>query len=635
MNQNRCALPLVALVIAAAVACLSVGSSLAAAGTPQVTGAVRGAASFTLLEVAPNGIATPVPLSASGQFSFAAHRGWTLQLLGANARYFGPIELGHRGTRGWEALSGKAVKLGTIVLRSGYAMPTHRVAATAIDAALWFHTTASGAPLGAGNLGLVPRAATKTSHTVLQRRNAAVAHLADSGTGTPSNCPGAAKGTPCPGGATGAQGATGAAGSPSQSGSGSQGAGGSPSALPGGADPDQDGIPTEFDADATGSGEPNDENTQASADGAGDGLMTQIGTPIANSVNADAENVTSADIAQFVQANLGLDMGAQDPNISGVQSVTVDCGTLAYCASATVAATADSSIPQGSTWTGVLPPNPNSPDGLWQIALRLDATPGEINPGDTFQIEYHTSSGTVVQPSELTLYFATVPAVSSIGEGVGAQAAADPQTITYPATSADYGTPLNPVMLTGDSIHLDFWRPQRAAFPGETGSYYDLGHLHYGVAIAGSPGQQTNCPASDFSDLSSTLSQAPASSNPMYDASYPLVDSAADAPPSSANELGFTVDLDSCLQAAGLPTTGEELDVGLSGADASRNGVADSGTQTIAVCLPGCTIGDVAGPGGNQGQGAAPAAAMLPPTSPLRASTVGWGALASPLPRPW
>jgi hypothetical protein len=597
-----------------------------------VSGAVRGAPSFTLLEVAPNGIATPVALSGSGRFRFSAHRGWTLQLLDANARYVGPIVLGHRGKRGWEALSGRGVQLGTIALRSGYATPTHRVAATGIDRALWFHTTASGAPLGAGNLGLVPGRSTKTSKTGAQSRRAAFAHLSDSGSGTATNCPGATNGAPCPG-ATGASGATGAAGPGSQ---GAAGTGGSASSLPGGEDPDQDGIPTEFDADATGSGEPNDENSQAAADGAGDGLMTQIGTPIANSVNADADNVTSADIAQFVQANLGLDFGAQDPSISGVQSVTVDCGTLAYCATATVAATADASIAQGSTWTGELPPNPNSPDGLWQIALRLDATPGEINPGDTFQIEYHTTAGTVVQPAELTLYFATVPAVSSIGEGVGAQAAGDPQTITYPATSADFGTPQNPVMLSGDSIHVAFWRPQRAAFPGESGSYYDLGHLHYGVGIAGSPGQQANCPASDFSDLSSTLSQAPSSNDPMYDESYPLVDSAPDAPPSSANELGFTVDLDSCLAAAGLPTTGEEIDVGLSGADASRNGISDSGTQTIAVCLPGCTVGDVAGPGGNQGQGAAPAdtSAMLPSTHDFAPrAAIEWGAFPSLLPR--
>jgi hypothetical protein len=227
----------------------------------------------------------------------------------------------------------------------------------------------------------------------------------------------------------------------------------------------------------------------------------------------------------------------------------------------------------------------------------------------------------------LTLYFASVPAVSSIATGIGA--GASPQTIAYPASQDVYGSPQNPVMLSGDSLNLSFWRPQRAAFPGEAGPYVDMGHLHYGVGIA-VPDGSDSCPAGDFSELSSTLSDAPSSGNSFYDASYPLVDSAADAPPSSANKLGFTLNLDSCLGADGQATSGKEIGVGLAAADDPRGGASDSGEQSIYVCLPGCTVGDVAGPGGNEGQapaGTPPAPAGSEGQAPGGTPPTGSGAV--------
>jgi len=315
-------------------------------------------------------------------------------------------------------------------------------------------------------------------------------------------------------------------------------------------------------------------------------------------------------MTQFIHKALGLDLGLQDPTLGTIKSVSVNCGTLTYCATATVAADAGNVLAHGSVWNGEVPPG-NSP-GMFQIALQLSTTPSEIQPGDTYQIQYTTPTETVVVPAELTLYFASVPAVSTIGTGTGAAAASSPQTITYPAGQSVYGSPQNPVMLNGDSINLSFWRPQRAAFPGEAGSYVDMGHLHYGVGIA-VPNGTDNCAASDFSELSSTLSAAPASSNSLYDASYPLVDSAADAPPSSANKLGLTLNLDNCLAADGQATSATEIAVGLAAADDPRGGASDSGDQSIYVCLPGCTVGDVAGPGGNQGQ--APPPPPPPPAS--------------------
>ena len=553
--------------LAVGVASIFCATPIASAATPRVTGRIAGADHYTLLELAPNGRTGVVKLGRRGAFSLPDHRGWTLQLLSPDSHYFGPIVLSQKSTKGWEGLSGRAVALGKVTLRHGYAAPKTPAPPAAVLASAWLHVTASGPPIGAGNLGLV-----------LAKRKASRMRTALEAQSPPNGSPSTGPGT----------------------GTGSQN-GGPSSALQPGADPDQDGIPTTFDADAIGSGEPNQENTQASDDGTGGGIFTQVGGPIAGSVNLDAGVFSSADVAGYLAQALGLNFGLQDRALGSIQSVSVDCGALTYCSTATVQADAGNVLAHGSTWTGEVPAG-NSP-GMFQIALQLHTTPSAIQPGDTYEIDYHTAAGVVPVPSELTLYFATGPAVASIGEGTGAAAAADPQPIAYPAGPDVYGSADNPVMLNGDSLNLSFWRPQRAAFPGEAGPYLDMGHLHYGVGLA-VPNGTDNCAASDFSDLSSTLGDAPSTGESMYDASYPLIDNASDAAPSSANQLGFTVNLDACLAADGQPTTGQEITVGLAAADDPRNGASDSGSQSIDVCLPGCTPGDVSGPGGTPPPGA-------------------------------
>lgn len=584
MKPTRRALKVLAIFAFGSALCALSLASIAGATAPSVTGKIRGAQGYTLLALSTDGASTVIKLVPDGAFRAPSRRGWTLQLLAPSSHYFGPIVLRHKGGRGWEALSGESASLGTIILRSGYAAPKRQAALRATDTPKWLHVSASGAPTGAGNLGLIAR----------------------------KKKPGGAKAA----GAPGSQPSGSANAGPSAPGSG-QGP-----MLQGGEDPDQDGIPTAFDADATGAGEPNQENAQASNGGAGGGIFTQLGSTIADSVNLDAGTFSSEEMTQFIHRALGLDLGLQDPSVGTIKSVSVNCGALTYCATATVAAAAGNVLAHGSLWNGEVPPG-NSP-GLFQIALQLSTTPSEIQPGDTFQIQYTTATETAVVPAELTLYFASVPAVASIGTGTGAAAASSPQSITYPASQDAYGTPQNPVMLDGDSLNLSFWRPQRAAFPGETGSYVDMGHLHYGVGVA-VPNGTDNCQASDFSELSPTLSDTPSSAaNSMYDASYPLVDSAADAPPSSANKLGFALNLDSCLAADSQATSGAEINVGLAAADDPRGGASDSGEQSIYVCLPGCTVGDVVGPGGNAGQ--------APPGTP----PAGSGAVfLRPLPTLW
>ena len=63
----------------------------------------------------------------------------------------------------------------------------------------------------------------------------------------------------------------------------------------------------------------------------------------------------------------------------------------------------------------------------------------------------------------------------------------------------------------------------------------------------------------------------------------------------------------------------------LAAADDPRNGASDSGEQTIYVCLPGCTVGKIAGPGGNEGQ--APGASSASMSAFSRRLTAPWQTL--------
>jgi hypothetical protein len=550
-------------------------SSAASAASATVTGKIKDADGYKLLELSNAGRTISVVLNPSGTFSLPAHRGSTLQLVGASGIYFGPLVLAHHGGKGWDALTGKRLNLGTITLHRGYASPTKMPALASVKTSTWFHVTAAGAPTGAGHLGFVPL----THHASVTKHLGARIADSDPSSGT----------TPAPGNTTPAPGSS------------TSGSGGSTTSqiLPPGGDPDQDGVPTAFNAGSAVPGEPAAENTQAAAAGAGGGHMTQMNALMEDSVNADAPGVTAAAVSQQVQDTLGIDFGLDSTQVpAGTQSVSVDCSALSYCSGITVAGPSFSSSEQavGSVWNGVIPQNGS---GGYSINVKPNAALSAIQPGDTFLINYQTSSGVVQVPTSLTTMFVTVPALAAVGVGDGAAAASSPQTINYPADNTTLGTVNNPVMLTGDSIHVSFWRPQRAAFPGETGPYMDLGNLHYGLPIGGSSGN-IGCAESDFSDLSPTLTldQTPG----VYTQMQPLADSADDAAPDASNQLSATLNLTNCLQQNNQPTSGSEVEISLTAADAPQpTGGEDTASQMFYVCLPGCTAGQVAGPGGQSG----------------------------------
>lgn len=529
--------PLLALAAALAL------SSPAQAAT--VTGSVAGARGYRLLVMSPTRIAAIVKLDARGRFKVKSTRGLTLQLLRPNNTFFGPIVIATGRSRAYEALSGQNLKLGTIKLRRGYAAPAKRAAKAAIDRQIWAYADRAGKPIGAGNLGLISRK---------RRRTARSADAGSPGSGT----------------------------------------------LPPGGDPTHVGIVSAFNADVTGSGVPNAENP-ASAQASGNGLFTEIYMPLEMSVNVDAFGITKAQVSNVVRQDLRLDFyldghAARGPAVSGV---SVDCGTLVYCASGTGTGTVSNTPTAGLHWDGTVPANPNSP-GVFSTQIAPNVGTDQISPGDVFIVHYQTAGGDVIAPTALTLYFLTVPALASYDAGGG------PQNVSYPVAQGAAGTQGNPIRMTSGQMTMHLWRPQRAAFPGETSQFYDLGHLHYGIPVNGSGGtREVGCAPQYYSNLSPSLSVSQTSQDQFYNHLFPLHDSADDAPADAANQISFTVNLAGCLAANGI-SAAAPVNLPISAVDEARQGGTDRGVQTLSVCLPGCD--PTKGPGGPGAGGQNPGA---------------------------
>ena len=134
---------------------------------------------------------------------------------------------------------------------------------------------------------------------------------------------------------------------------------------------------------------------------------------------------------------------------------------------------------------------------------------------------------------------------------------------------------------------MTFWRPQRLSIPGaDTGTFTDIGNLHYGVTPGGLP-REVTC-AGLYSGLSSTLREESSTGvSPDQGAKlFPLVDSAPDGRPNPARTLSLTVDVGNCLRRAGIAPEGRTVELTLTAAGEPRPGGQDRAAQSIAVRLP-------------------------------------------------
>ncbi len=201
---------------------------------------------------------------------------------------------------------------------------------------------------------------------------------------------------------------------------------------------------------------------------------------------------------------------------------------------------------------GAMVPGPEGPapgSGNLVMTLQHGARSDQIGTGDLL-IQRVVRDGVETQfPAVVQYVYATTPALASYDDGHGNAA-----TITYPAAPGGPGTRGNAYPVTADGsgqvmVRLEFWRPQRASIPPEPGEWTDIGGLNYMV----SGGERAErCPASAFTGLSANLRALTAQEVSPFDYAG-VKDTGGDQPPNQAYRLGFTLNLTSCLQAAGLP----------------------------------------------------------------------------------
>lgn len=529
--------------VIAAVAALILSSTAAAGKSRIVSGKVAGGARMTLLALAPDGTAVARRLRANGRFrlslSLRQARNATLHLVRANGSYFGPVVLGRRARRAYVALTGHSTALGKVVLRENYAQPQKAIPARFMQRSIAAHTNRRGRPVGAGKLGFVKRSS----------RSAAIVAA---------------------------------------------------SAKDPGSDPDADAIPNAIDVDDNGNLKLDAVDTHTVS--VNKGPVSTLFIEFQRGLNANASGVTRKLIdAVFVLPNtfkFEFYYGEQDFN-GDVSGAHVDCFGLRYCrrgdgtAIITELNWADE-LPRGTPWVEWSPDGsgyPNleritPPDGSkpgWAAAAEPRVPTSDIKPGDTMDVTFAVGGDDVTFPVVLSTFFVTAPAISSYSSG------GSTTTPTYPIDSGTPGSAAtNPAILDSERLTLTIWRPQRPGIPGaESAPFMDMGGLRYGVTPEienekPADGSEIGCKGY-YSGLSSTLSEG--SGSDYADRIWPLVDSASDGEPDSSRTMTFTVDLGSCLRAAGFNPAGKVVRLNVTSATRAE-GWSDRAVLYFSVRMP-------------------------------------------------
>lgn len=537
------------LVAAVAVVGTSVGLSLVTASPIQgaaavtVTGKLGAAASgWKVVMVGAGGQSLVSAVDAGGSFSLrtsatAAKRA-TLQMVDSSNRYVGPIVIGKekvgKSTCSHHQLAGKSVKLGTLKLNTaqGFAIPAKAPVSTVHTRSAVLAKGTSGQPLSAGTAGIVK--------VTTAQMNA---------------CGKAVKGTSI---------AT------------SQDAN-----MAMGGDLDNDGLPNALDADDDGDQEVDavDKTTTESA-GMNPWIAVRSTNPLFNasvSTGLTPENVnsvlgTSGNYSiQFFVSNRNL-LG--QTSLNGVKWVWVDCGNLVYCGGSAPTATNTNTHLQNSN-TGVawktynggfrvestgspatsgldtsLGTNPggngnalylgnrntgNDPGGsvYWQASVFPNQgvnTLTNVKPGDVYTLRFGTDDGEKSVTMMLNPHAVTVPGLTTVNGAAYTGGALKPDS--------------------SGKLALKFFRPQRLATTGETGTFKDMGGLRYGIIFMGQ--MDTPCDIATYSAYDAFTAATGADASDMGNRLAPLTDKqTTDSDTSaSATQLSFTIDVRSCIGAA-------------------------------------------------------------------------------------
>ena len=491
-----------------------------AAGTVTVSGTAPQGYSVLMVAKSGNSIA-----SKGGSFKIkttaAAAKGATLHLVSNSGKYAGPVTLkfDKKKKTGNTQLSGKSGSIGKIAMKTGYSVAAAK-ATTAISTTAKIKVTTVGQPGGAGRMGM------------------------------PSSTGGA---------------------SVRIFGAWKLGDGDAPK----GEDTDKDGLPNTLDLDDDNDSKIDlvDDSNPSKAVTTGSLLFLDISKTINLHAGMDEAKMQQAIDLVFASNNnfwIGINMNTAADG-STPDGIHISCAAeVKWCAPgspATLFGTgamnntspekwadkrADGfalSVPRGdgpncdttsTPMMGGACGNSSTSNFNRQFIPKLPSA--DVTPGSMFTL--NLTKGGVIDKSvagTLSPYFASVPALKEV------TVAGQVKSIDYSkkgdnGPGAANGTQGNPIIVPQGSqtVTLTFWRPQRSGVSeaGE-GRYVDMGGLRYGFYVS----VNRACDAGAMNPVSSSLSTGAASKDLEH---TPLVDSAKDAAPNSANTLSFTVDLTKC-----------------------------------------------------------------------------------------
>ncbi|MCC6952757.1 MAG: hypothetical protein IT290_01430 [Deltaproteobacteria bacterium] len=541
---------------------LVASTSFATPSRFNVTGRIVGGSGYSVNLLTPNGDVRSALANGRGAFTLrnvpaSAVRGASLQLVGADGSYFGPVVLKKARSKAFLHLSGKlpddarALNLGTINLKTGHALARTAPVTPIVNTRKVTRASTDGVPIGAGRSGLISTSSVTVGGVQ---------------TGRATTDPGE--------------------------------------------DLDRDGIPSTFDVDDDGDTilDAFDESSVETT--AADVPFTALFLSLADTLNYNIDPSLSRTAIDAVVGGANqfsltffFSNPPGGPNVNGGHVVCPN--SLTYCARDTgtaIYAGVSESDPtlRGLVWSTINTngsgyPNLESttiggrPVLLASIQPRIGTS--NFRPGDVYTVAF-TSGGTVAATRTMSLppYFVTVPALKTFNAGFG------DVNIDYADTNSVGMSPGNAIELSGsNTLRMTYYRPQRLGISGaETSEYVDMGHLHYGLLASGDNITSEFTCAGLYSGLSSTLTEDPAglgtggSPSPQDGAIlWPLTDSAGDATPSPTSTMSFTVDLRQCMTRAGItpdPTAAYRIVLTAAGEDLA--GGANRAAQTIYVRLP-------------------------------------------------
>ena len=531
-------------------AAIFVLSEVALAQTITLKGSLKGAAGYTIALLNKDGSSKTKLLSEKGAFSFSGVKlgklkNASLQLIGVDGRFYGPVVLGKKGSKAAINFSGKnpggakVLNLGKVTLKDGFA-----IAPAALNKAVYVAPKVladrTGKPVGAGNSGIV-------SSTMVREVSLLAAD------------------SPAPG-----------------------------------EDTDRDGIVNSLDADDNGNGildaaDPESEGT--------DTPYVGLNFDFRGTLNANVRDGLSSDLIDELVS--GENHFASTFFISLPQDSEIDggylvCGeALDYCRPNTPLGYSGGVSESSEAYRGPLSSLLNdagypileriSVGGNPAIVLSMQPRVGRgvFRAGDLYRVVLTSGSAEVSSRTfSLPPFFISVPALKDYTTN-GVTTTVDYGSVNSESGSIPGISSGNPIVLGSDGLlSVNFWRPQREPI-GTEEDYQDFGGLSYGVIIENA---QATC-AGYFTEVSAELQEDSSPLGP-GDSPFahqganlnPLVDQTTDRPAAASNLLSFTVDLKSCIARAGVsPGT---YSVVLSAAGPDLTGGRNAANQNIYVTIP-------------------------------------------------